>query len=221
MKSTTTNTKPTWSGQLSFSSPEADFTSHYIPNTLTENDRSRLVATPSTTAVSSSSSSILSSFISSIAGRNKAAASTAATYVPKTFKEALQSHKEAIVVTTATAPFTILYVNEAWEKMCGYTSAEVIDHTLDCIQGPETNVTLATSSVAKLLVADQVVEETSSNTAVEPIDMYLINYKKDGSPFTNHLTIGTMTLNEDNDEPHFLVGVLEEISPDQVPLRMI
>lgn len=186
---------PKWSEQLSFSSPESDFTAQNVAPAVEQSlqDRSFLIHHHRGWSIP---------FLSSDDTNAK---------IPKTFKEALLDHHKAIVVTTATAPHTILYVNKVWEQMCGYKQNEVLDKTLSCIQGKDTNVPLATSLVAKVANHEQ----------EEPIDMYLINYKKDGSPFTNHLTVGTMALNEQVKDVEFIVGVLEEVDRDQVPLRMV
>jgi PAS domain S-box-containing protein len=205
----TTVSSASWSNQLSFASPESDFVGQLVPDAIAihQQERSRLVT------VDSSSSSLLSSLVSMVVGGVPQQDAHKAANVPKTFKEALQRYQDAIIVTTATAPHTIIYVNKAWEEMCGFKAIEVLDKTLDCIQGPKTNVKLAATSLNKLVNTD--------SKEKEPIDMYLINYRKDGTSFTNHVTIGAMTLNERTAEPNFLVGILEEVPADQVPLRMI
>lgn len=143
--------------------------------------------------------------------------------LPKTLREAMDdstNKDQAIVVTTATAPFHIVHVNLAWEEMCGYTKEEVVDQTLQCIQGKDTNTELVTFH------ANQLSNATTPEESYR--DLYLINYKKDGTAFTNHLTMGAMAINNDihysvdhDNKPFLLVGVLQEIDPTNVPLRMI
>jgi PAS domain len=220
--SSTTNE---WTNQLSFASPESDFVGQLVPEAtlLTTEERSRLRTT--------TNESILNTLLSTVFGTTPLnQRQPTSVSLPKTFKEALVNYQnEAVVITTATAPYSIVYVNKAWEDMCGYKANEVLHETLQCIQGPKTNTKLAQSSIHKLLSS---MSNTTSSpkattpTPTEPVDMYLVNYRKDGSSFTNHVTMGTMTLNDDDlsvaqSDQHFLVGILQEVKPDQVPLRMI
>jgi PAS domain-containing protein len=39
-------------------------------------------------------------------------------------------------VVDAAYPFTVRYVNPAWELLCGYSSAEVKEQSLKLLQGP-------------------------------------------------------------------------------------
>jgi PAS domain-containing protein len=157
---TTTNT---WTHELSFASPESDFCcarqmsteavpsiavassntwTHQLSLTTPESDFVGQLVQDSSNEQGAGVSTVLSTFLG---GTSSQSHSNTNVNVPKTFKEALQLYNEAIVVTAATAPHTILYVNKAWENMCGYTLSEAIDPTLQCIQGPKTNAKLAQS----------------------------------------------------------------------------
>ena len=114
--------------------------------------------------------------------------------------------KRAVVVTTAASPHKIVHVNAAWEDLCGYSRSEALHRTLSLIQGPDTNEQLASSTVQKVLSHQQ------------GQDAYLINYSKDGRRFTNHLSMGLLSL---EGEKNFMVGVLEEVRSEDVPLRML
>ena len=125
--------------------------------------------------------------------------------------------------------------NIANVKTNGYKKEEVIEQTLDCIQGKDTNIYLVTSYANQL--AHGVHEEfelnmtsssSSSASSSSCHDMYVINYKKCNTSFTNHLTIGTMSINDSdhydtvhNNKSYILVGILKEVDPMNVPLRMI
>ena len=56
--------------------------------------------------------------------------------VPNTLEDALQESKDARVVTSATRPFVIEHVNDAWVRLCGFSADEAVGKTLACLQGP-------------------------------------------------------------------------------------
>ena len=131
------------------------------------------------------------------------------TMMPRTFREALLDQEHAVVVTTASAPHRIVHVNAAWERLCGFSKREALHQTLNILQGPDTNVNLADSIVQAVVKEHQPINR----------DMYLINYRKNGSPFKNHVTIAPCPLELNNGQSvELLVAVLEEV--DTVPLRM-
>ena len=88
------------------------------------------------------------------------------------------AESDAMVVTEPFAPFSILYVNEAWCKLCAYSQLEADGN--DCstlLRGPATN----RRTVARMM---------SLCMAGEPcVGAYLINYKADGTPFLNEVQI--------------------------------
>ena len=135
--------------------------------------------------------------------------------VPRTFRDALLDQEHAIVVTTAEAPHRIVHVNAAWERLCGFTKHEALHQTLSILQGPDTNVDLADSTVRAIV--DQ--QHQHNGTSMDK-DMYLINYRKNGSPFKNHVTMAPCPLELNNGHSvELLVAVLEEVQT--VPLRMV
>lgn len=197
--STTTRGLSAWSGQLTFASAESDFTQSDTMKVLSSS-RSYSTAGPEwshTLSFASPESDFQASSFQS---------STETTRLPQTFAEALMEEKKAVVVTTAASPHKIVHVNAAWEDLCGYRRSEALDRTLSLIQGPDTNAQLASNTVQRVLARQQ------------GQDAYLINYAKDGRRFTNHLSMGPLSL---DGEMNFLVGVLEEVRPEDVPLRMV
>lgn len=117
--------------------------------------------------------------------------------LPRNLHDATQSDDQrAIVITEKKMPFRIVSVNSAWETLCGYTAAECNGQTLSCIQGPDTNTASITALMAQLLRG-------------EKAGTILTNYKKDGSKFRNHLSVGPLEDHHGN-TTHF-VGVLKEI----------
>eukprot|EP01035_Chromulina_nebulosa_P018255 gene18255-23930_t len=86
---------------------------------------------------------------------------------------------EAIVITESQAPFHIIHVNNTWESLCGYTKEEVQNRTLRFIQG-------ALTDSKKLFDLGQALKSNLSHHT------NLINYKKNGSPFLNDLTVNPL-----------------------------
>ncbi|MFZ6023246.1 MAG: PAS domain S-box protein [Bacteroidota bacterium] len=87
---------------------------------------------------------------------------------------------DAILITEAepiegTGP-KILYVNEAFTRMTGYTADEVIGQTPRILQGSGTDV----QELARL-------KKALRNW--EPCDIEVLNYKKNGEPFWNNFTV--------------------------------
>lgn len=88
--------------------------------------------------------------------------------------------KDAILITEAE-PIEgdgpkILFVNEAFSRMTGYTAEEVIGKTPRILQGPDTDK----KELARL---------KESMRKWEPCEIEVLNYKKNGEPFWNNFTI--------------------------------
>ncbi|RYZ89124.1 MAG: PAS domain-containing protein, partial [Proteobacteria bacterium] len=77
----------------------------------------------------------------------------------------------------------IIYVNAGFEQMTGYETDDIIGHNCRFLQGKDT----AESDVDRLREAVQ---------AGEAIRIELLNYKKDGTPFWNELSIAPVKNNE-------------------------
>ena len=89
-------------------------------------------------------------------------------------ESAVTSANDAIIILEAEPGEqrgrSILYVNEAFTKMTGYTFEEASDKTLRMLRGPETSLT----ALNKIRVA---LEQH------KPVRVELVNYRKDGSKF--------------------------------------
>lgn len=70
----------------------------------------------------------------------------------------------------------ILYVNDAFTRMTGYTAEEVIGKTPRILQGPDTDK----NELARL-------KDALKNW--QPCDIEVLNYKKNGEPFWNNFTV--------------------------------
>ncbi|XP_020214299.1 phototropin-1 isoform X2 [Cajanus cajan] len=97
--------------------------------------------------------------------------------VSEDLREALSAFQQTFVVSDATKPdYPIMYASAGFFKMTGYTSKEVIGRNCRFMQGADTDP----DDVAKI------------REALERGSTYcgrLLNYKKDGTPFWNLLTI--------------------------------
>jgi PAS domain S-box-containing protein len=72
----------------------------------------------------------------------------------------------------------VIAVNKGWENMCGFSAAEILGKTMLLLQGPKTYEGNSLSSFTTALASGN-----------DVIDAALINYRKDGSFFTNHVSI--------------------------------
>ncbi|KAF8406775.1 hypothetical protein HHK36_008867 [Tetracentron sinense] len=97
--------------------------------------------------------------------------------VSQELKDALATLKQTFVVSDASRPdCPIMYASNGFFSMTGYSSKEVIGRNCRFLQGPDTDQ----DEVAKV------------RNAVKTGKSYcgrLLNYKKDGTPFWNLLTI--------------------------------
>ncbi|MHB1087912.1 MAG: PAS domain-containing protein [Acidimicrobiales bacterium] len=90
---------------------------------------------------------------------------------------ALAKISHGLIVADATAPdFPIIFVNTSFERLTGYSLAEVVGRNCRFLQGPDTD-----------LEAVQRMREALAARVACDID--LINYKKSGESFWNHLTL--------------------------------
>jgi len=111
-------------------------------------------------------------------------------------EEAFLPSHQARVITESQPPYRITYVNDAWCSLCGFERDEVLGQTLSIIQGP------ATDREALKDVMTRLGEWKESASIV-------LNYRKDGSPFVNHLQV--CPLNDHSGTVHHFLGVLEDI----------
>lgn len=105
---------------------------------------------------------------------------------------------ESIMVTKATADHknsVIIYVNQGFSNLTGYSADEVLGKTPGLLQGPETE-----SGVKERLAEDLKNNRTFHGTT--------INYRKDGSRFTIEWKIAPVM---DGDETTHYVAVQRAI----------
>nr|AML78835.1 putative LOV domain-containing protein [Cysticapnos vesicaria] len=118
--------------------------------------------------------------------------------VSEDLKDALSTFQQTFVVSDATKPdFPIMYASAGFFKMTGYTSKEVVGRNCRFMQGSGTDP----GDVMKI------------RECLEAGGSYcgrLLNYKKDGTPFWNLLTIAP--IKDDNGKVLKFIGMQVEVS---------
>jgi len=113
-------------------------------------------------------------------------------------QKATNASSEGITISTMSSKDRpLIYVNEGFQRMTGYLHEEVIGRNCRFLQGDDTD------QVAVQKIRDAV--SKGESCVVE-----LLNYKKDGTPFWNRLSI-TPIVNNDNEVTHY-VGVQSNIT---------
>ncbi|XP_022727062.1 phototropin-2-like isoform X2 [Durio zibethinus] len=118
--------------------------------------------------------------------------------VSQELKDALATLQQTFVVSDASKPdCPIMYASSGFFSMTGYSSKEVIGRNCRFLQGPETD----RNEVAKI------------RDAVKNGKSYcgrLLNYKKDGTPFWNLLTV--TPIKDDQGKTIKFIGMQVEVS---------
>ncbi|PIA52889.1 hypothetical protein AQUCO_01000630v1 [Aquilegia coerulea] len=118
--------------------------------------------------------------------------------VSEDLKDALSTFQQTFVVSDATKPdFPILYASAGFFKMTGYTSKEVIGRNCRFLQGSGTDP----EDVSKIRESLQ----TGGSYCGR-----LLNYKKDGTPFWNLLTIAP--IKDESGKVLKFIGMQVEVS---------
>ncbi len=123
----------------------------------------------------------------------------------KRVEETLWLHERAIavatsgiIITDARAPdLPIIYVNEGFERMTGYTAAESLGRNCRFLQGPDTDPE-ARARIRQALAEGQAYQ------------VVLRNYRKDGTPFWNELALSPV--HDDVGVLTHFIGVQEDVS---------
>ena len=92
-------------------------------------------------------------------------------------KQAIHRTSESITITDPRLPDNpLIYVNPAFYQVSGYTAEETIGRNCRFLQGPDTDQRAVATIRHRLEAREQCVVE-------------LLNYRKDGTPFWNRLSI--------------------------------
>jgi diguanylate cyclase (GGDEF)-like protein/PAS domain S-box-containing protein len=113
-------------------------------------------------------------------------------------ERALASVTNGILISDATLPdMPITYCNESFQRMTGYTLAEIVGQNCRFLQGPDTD--RATVAQIRTLLRHE-----------QPFQVILLNYRKDGTPFWNELSI--TPLHDEQGRLTHHIGVINDIT---------
>ncbi len=111
---------------------------------------------------------------------------------------ALAATAEGVTIAEArTSHRRIIYANEGFVRLTGYTTAESVGRNCRFLQGPETNP--ATIEAIRAALREH-----------RPCTVEILNYKKSGVPFWNRLSI--TPLRDDDGEVTHYIGVQSDIT---------
>jgi PAS domain S-box-containing protein len=111
---------------------------------------------------------------------------------------AINAANQGILITDAqTGDNPIIYASPGFERITGYTADEVLGRNCRFLQGPETD-------------SQTVLRVREAIRAGESCTVEMLNYRKDGTPFWNELSISPVR-DDANKLTHF-VGVQADIS---------
>ena len=119
----------------------------------------------------------------------------------KLLQRCIEASSNGMVVADAQADdMPLVYVNPTFERITGYTAAEVLGRNCRFLQGdpPDDSNTLALETIHRGLANG------------EEVSVMLRNYRKDGTPFWNDLYLSPIR-NQRNEITHY-VGVQNDIS---------
>jgi PAS domain S-box-containing protein len=120
------------------------------------------------------------------------------------FRRAAEATSTGILVTDNTAPDNpIIYVNPYFQKLTGYSADEIIGKNCRFLQGPESDKVM----VRKIHDAIQAKVDFSGE---------IVNYRKDGTVFWNHLTISPVK--DSAGQTPFFVGIQQDITAQKTNL---
>jgi len=101
----------------------------------------------------------------------------------------------SVMITEASPTTPIVYVNDAFTKLTGYSADDVIGKSPGLLQGPKTD----------RAVLDRLRDDLSSH---EVFEGQAINYRKDGSEFTMFWRV--FAAYADDREPIYFVALQQE-----------
>ncbi|RCV32977.1 hypothetical protein SETIT_7G046200v2 [Setaria italica] len=156
---------------------------------------------------------------SSLDGARASGDSSSVPRVSQDLKDALSSLQQTFVVSDATRPdIPIIYASAGFYTMTGYSAKEVIGRNCRFLQGPDTDM-------------DEVAKIRDAVKAGRSFCGRLLNYRKDGTPFWNLLTV--TPIRDNNGKVIKFIGMQVEVSkyteglsdkrmrPNELPVSLI
>jgi PAS domain S-box-containing protein len=121
---------------------------------------------------------------------------------------ALEESTVGITIADANQPdYPIVYANEGFTRVTGYPTERALGNNCRFLQGEETD----DATVAE--IREGINSETPTQTEI-------LNYRADGTPFWNKLTIAPVRSADTEDVIHF-VGIQEDITAEKRRDRLI
>ena len=111
---------------------------------------------------------------------------------------ALAATAEGVTISNPALPDNpLIYVNEGFERLTGYSAAEVIGRNCRFLQGPDTH-------------PDAMEEIRAALRNDRPCTVQILNYRKDGTPFWNRLSITPVRDSEGRVTHH--IGIQSDVT---------
>lgn len=113
-------------------------------------------------------------------------------------EQAVEAADDVVMIAEADAgSHRVVRVNRAFERMTGYSAAEIYGRSPRILQGPETD-------------AEEIEQVRAKLRAHEPIQAELLNYRKDGTTFWVQLNIQPVF--DDNQELKYWISVQRDVT---------
>ena len=107
------------------------------------------------------------------------------------FGRAIEAVRQGVTIADARQDgYPLIYANDAFERITGYTTPEILGQSCRFLQGDRTDEATVDTIRAAL-------------DAREPVSVELLNYRRDGTPFWNQLDIVPVT-DDSGTVTHFL-----------------
>lgn len=123
--------------------------------------------------------------------------STFQSIMRRLLESAMEHSFDAIMITKAEADYPIIYVNDAFTKITGYSPKEAIGKTPAMLQGPNTDSA----------VLDRLRQDLSEGNLFHG---EAINYRKDGSEFLMEWKI--VPIKDENEETSHYLAIQRDVT---------
>ena len=112
--------------------------------------------------------------------------------------KALRATDVSVVLTDATAPGAcVVWVNEAFTRTTGWSSAQIVGQSMDLLQGPGTD-------------PERSAELGAAVAAGRSTTVTLLNYRRDGTPFWNQVSVSPVT--DDSGTTTHWIGIQVDVT---------